>query len=209
LSAHAEANGYQVGNSNPVPTGSTECMESCGLKIARSSKAESQGSVGSRGAVQAQNTRVKNVAFCASTHTIHLRRRYPDSRRRTSRAFSKPPNTPQAAPAYIIKCPEPHIVFKPTLPLSCLLLKSPRSKAIPSDMVSVIPSPGPSRSSSQDQTKTPLTLDLSDLPPLVQPSPPSNTLIITVGNFFLLEASSGCKELVWTRQRCDIPITYI
>lgn len=46
-------------------------------------------------------------------------------------------------------------------------------------MVSVIPSPGPSRSSSQDQTKTPLTLDLSDLPPLVQPSPPSNTLIIT------------------------------
>ncbi|XTI93450.1 Calcipressin-domain-containing protein [Cenococcum geophilum] len=133
-------------------------------------------SVDSRGAVQAQNTRVKNV--CASTHTIHLRRCYPGSRR-TSRAFSKPPNTPQAASAYIIKCPEAHIVFKPTLPLSCLLLKFPRSKAIPFDMVSVIPSPGPSRSSSQDQTKTPLTLDLSDLPPLVQPSPPSNTLIIT------------------------------
>lgn len=85
----------QTGNSNPVPTGSTECIEGCGLKIARSSKAESQvgrfqrerdrcmESVGSRGAVQAQNTRVKNVAVCASTHTIHLKRRYPDSRRRT------------------------------------------------------------------------------------------------------------------------------
>jgi len=33
--------------------------------------------------------------------------------------------------------------------------------------------------SSRDENKPPLTLDLSDLPPLIQPSPPSNTLIIT------------------------------
>ncbi|OCK83219.1 Calcipressin-domain-containing protein [Lepidopterella palustris CBS 459.81] len=47
-------------------------------------------------------------------------------------------------------------------------------------MAQGIPSPSPSRTSSQDETKSsPLTLDLSDLPPLVQPSPPSNTLIIT------------------------------
>ncbi|KAF1963120.1 Calcipressin [Byssothecium circinans] len=40
-----------------------------------------------------------------------------------------------------------------------------------------IPSPQHSRTSSR--SKSPLSLDLSDLPPLVQPSPPSNTLIIT------------------------------
>ena len=45
-------------------------------------------------------------------------------------------------------------------------------------MSATIPSPQRSRASSG--TKSPLSLDLSDLPPLVQPSPPSNTLIITV-----------------------------
>jgi hypothetical protein len=38
----------------------------------------------------------------------------------------------------------------------------------------------PSRSRASSGSKSPLSLDLSDLPPLVQPSPPSNTLIITV-----------------------------
>ncbi|KAI9823840.1 MAG: hypothetical protein M1819_001120 [Sarea resinae] len=45
-------------------------------------------------------------------------------------------------------------------------------------------SPPRSRSSSTSSTKagrkTPLSLDLSTLPPLIQPSPPSNTLLITV-----------------------------
>ncbi|KAJ4368994.1 hypothetical protein N0V83_006076 [Neocucurbitaria cava] len=44
-------------------------------------------------------------------------------------------------------------------------------------MEATIPSPQRSRASSG--TKSPLSLDLSDLPPLVEPSPPSNTLIIT------------------------------
>ncbi|KAF2866113.1 Calcipressin-domain-containing protein [Massariosphaeria phaeospora] len=44
-------------------------------------------------------------------------------------------------------------------------------------MAATIPTPQRSRSSSG--TKSPLSLDLSDLPPLIQPSPPSNTLIIT------------------------------
>ncbi|CAO2650965.1 Nn.00g092620.m01.CDS01 [Neocucurbitaria sp. VM-36] len=44
-------------------------------------------------------------------------------------------------------------------------------------MQATIPSPQRSRASSG--TKSPLSLDLSDLPPLVEPSPPSNTLIIT------------------------------
>ncbi|KAF2636464.1 Calcipressin-domain-containing protein [Massarina eburnea CBS 473.64] len=44
-------------------------------------------------------------------------------------------------------------------------------------MTDSIPSPQHSRASSR--SKSPLSLDLSDLPPLVQPSPPSNTLIIT------------------------------
>ncbi|ORY18762.1 calcineurin binding protein-like protein [Clohesyomyces aquaticus] len=39
--------------------------------------------------------------------------------------------------------------------------------------------PSPSRSRASSRTKSPLSLDLSDLPPLVEPSPPSNTLIIT------------------------------
>ncbi|KAF2470603.1 calcineurin binding protein-like protein [Lindgomyces ingoldianus] len=39
--------------------------------------------------------------------------------------------------------------------------------------------PSPSRSRASSRNKSPLSLDLSDLPPLVQPSPPSNTLIIT------------------------------
>ncbi|KAF2749019.1 Calcipressin [Sporormia fimetaria CBS 119925] len=37
----------------------------------------------------------------------------------------------------------------------------------------------PSRSRASSRSKSPLSLDLSDLPPLVEPSPPSNTLIIT------------------------------
>jgi len=37
----------------------------------------------------------------------------------------------------------------------------------------------PARSRASTGTRSPLSLDLSDLPPLVQPSPPSNTLIIT------------------------------
>jgi hypothetical protein len=45
------------------------------------------------------------------------------------------------------------------------------------NMQATIPSPQRSRASSR--TKSPLSLDLSDLPPLVEPSPPSNTLIIT------------------------------
>jgi len=45
------------------------------------------------------------------------------------------------------------------------------------NMQATIPSPRRSRASSG--TKSPLSLDLSDLPPLVEPSPPSNTLIIT------------------------------
>lgn len=44
-------------------------------------------------------------------------------------------------------------------------------------MQPAIPSPQRSRASSGN--KSPLSLDLSDLPPLVEPSPPSNTLIIT------------------------------
>ncbi|KAF2796831.1 Calcipressin-domain-containing protein [Melanomma pulvis-pyrius CBS 109.77] len=44
-------------------------------------------------------------------------------------------------------------------------------------MSATIPSPQHSRSSSR--SKSPLSLDFSDLPPLIQPSPPSNTLIIT------------------------------
>ncbi|KAF2114689.1 Calcipressin-domain-containing protein [Lophiotrema nucula] len=44
-------------------------------------------------------------------------------------------------------------------------------------MSAEIPSPVRSRASSG--TKSPLSLDLTDLPPLVEPSPPSNTLIIT------------------------------
>ncbi|CAI6339213.1 unnamed protein product [Periconia digitata] len=44
-------------------------------------------------------------------------------------------------------------------------------------MSTSIPSPQHSRTSSR--SKSPLSIDLSDLPPLVQPSPPSNTLIIT------------------------------
>lgn len=39
--------------------------------------------------------------------------------------------------------------------------------------------PSPQRSRASSRSKSPLSLDLSDLPPLVQPSPPSNTLIIT------------------------------
>jgi len=39
--------------------------------------------------------------------------------------------------------------------------------------------PSPLRSRASSGSKSPLSLDLSDLPPLVQPSPPSNTLIIT------------------------------
>jgi Calcipressin len=39
--------------------------------------------------------------------------------------------------------------------------------------------PRPSRSSSTASRKSNLTLDLSDLPPLVQPTPPSNTLLFT------------------------------
>jgi hypothetical protein len=46
------------------------------------------------------------------------------------------------------------------------------------NMQATIPSPQRSRASSG--TKSPLSLDLSNLPPLVEPSPPSNTLIITV-----------------------------
>lgn len=45
-------------------------------------------------------------------------------------------------------------------------------------MQASLPSPSHSRASSR--SKSPLSIDLSDLPPLVQPSPPSNTLIITV-----------------------------
>ncbi|KAG5926519.1 hypothetical protein E4U42_003231 [Claviceps africana] len=41
------------------------------------------------------------------------------------------------------------------------------------------PSPLPSRSSSTASRKSNLTLDLSNLPPLVQPTPPSNTLLFT------------------------------
>lgn len=48
----------------------------------------------------------------------------------------------------------------------------------PASMQVTIPSPSRSRASSR--SKSPLSLDLSDLPPLVEPSPPSNTLIITV-----------------------------
>jgi hypothetical protein len=40
--------------------------------------------------------------------------------------------------------------------------------------------PSPQRSRASSGNKSPLSLDLSDLPPLVEPSPPSNTLIITV-----------------------------
>ncbi|KAH4226088.1 hypothetical protein HBI70_154200 [Parastagonospora nodorum] len=39
--------------------------------------------------------------------------------------------------------------------------------------------PSPQRSRASSRSKSPLSLDLSDLPPLVEPSPPSNTLIIT------------------------------
>lgn len=39
--------------------------------------------------------------------------------------------------------------------------------------------PGPSRSSSSSSRKSGLTLDLSNLPPLTQPTPPSNTLLFT------------------------------
>lgn len=42
--------------------------------------------------------------------------------------------------------------------------------------------PSPLRSRASSGSKSPLSLDLSDLPPLVQPSPPSNTLIITVSS---------------------------
>jgi hypothetical protein len=45
------------------------------------------------------------------------------------------------------------------------------------NMQATIPSPQRSRASSR--SKSPLSIDLSDLPPLVEPSPPSNTLIIT------------------------------
>ncbi|GAB0135550.1 hypothetical protein EsDP_00003883 [Epichloe bromicola] len=41
------------------------------------------------------------------------------------------------------------------------------------------PSPRPSRSSSSASRKSNLTLDLSNLPSLVQPTPPSNTLLFT------------------------------
>ena len=41
------------------------------------------------------------------------------------------------------------------------------------------PSPRPSRSSSSASRKSNLTLDLSNLPPLSQPTPPSNTLLFT------------------------------
>ncbi|KAK2596234.1 hypothetical protein QQS21_006326 [Conoideocrella luteorostrata] len=41
------------------------------------------------------------------------------------------------------------------------------------------PTPRPSRSSSSASRKSNLTLDLSNLPPLVQPTPPSNTLLFT------------------------------
>lgn len=41
------------------------------------------------------------------------------------------------------------------------------------------PTPRTSRSSSSASRKTNLTLDLSNLPPLVQPTPPSNTLLFT------------------------------
>ncbi|KAF1835997.1 Calcipressin-domain-containing protein [Decorospora gaudefroyi] len=39
--------------------------------------------------------------------------------------------------------------------------------------------PSPQRSRASSGSKSPLSLDLSDLPPLIEPSPPSNTLIIT------------------------------
>ncbi|KAJ4340786.1 hypothetical protein N0V95_007394 [Ascochyta clinopodiicola] len=48
---------------------------------------------------------------------------------------------------------------------------------VAANMQASIPSPQRSRASSR--SKSPLSLDFSDLPPLVQPSPPSNTLIIT------------------------------
>ncbi|KAL5119002.1 hypothetical protein ACEQ8H_003131 [Pleosporales sp. CAS-2024a] len=42
-----------------------------------------------------------------------------------------------------------------------------------------VATPSPQRSRASSRTKSPLSLDLSDLPPLIEPSPPSNTLIIT------------------------------
>ncbi|KAK4081027.1 hypothetical protein Purlil1_11784 [Purpureocillium lilacinum] len=48
---------------------------------------------------------------------------------------------------------------------------------IPNDAME--PTPRPSRSSSSASRKANLTLDLSNLPPLVQPTPPSNTLLFT------------------------------
>jgi hypothetical protein len=59
---------------------------------------------------------------------------------------------------------------------------------ISTDMTTTMPSPQHSRASSR--SKSPLSLDFSDLPPLVQPSPPSNTLIITVSKVALCLSKS-------------------
>src|SRR3954470_7875285 len=62
---------------------------------------------------------------------------------------------------------------------------APTNPTHTSTMASSQPStPALSRSSSRSSTKSarktpPLRLDLSDLPPLITPSPPSNTLLIT------------------------------
>ncbi|KAI2474672.1 Calcipressin domain containing protein [Pyrenophora tritici-repentis] len=40
--------------------------------------------------------------------------------------------------------------------------------------------PSPLRSRASSGSRSPLSLDLSSLPPLIEPSPPSNTLIITI-----------------------------
>lgn len=55
--------------------------------------------------------------------------------------------------------------------------------------------PSPSRSRASSATKSPLSLDLSSLPPLVEPSPPSNTLIITVSSFLGLSPNTANSAL--------------
>ncbi|KAL4879138.1 Calcipressin-domain-containing protein [Aspergillus karnatakaensis] len=53
------------------------------------------------------------------------------------------------------------------------------------------PSFGANRSSRSNSNKTSLSIDLSSLPPLTQPSPPSNTLLITdLNDLYLFQPSS-------------------
>ena len=67
-----------------------------------------------------------------------------------------------------------------SLPASPPASPPPSSAAIMADAAVSPPLEQASSTAPSSRSRSPLTLDLSSLPPLVQPSPPTNTLLITV-----------------------------